>query len=102
MAAKNEPLAPNIEEIFSSSLLRAILPICPIDGTKNLMMATEFTNSKNWQSLLIIGQSQVQRNGLLFQVSAQFDYVDSGNFGLKISTHRLHLLMPPWKNKSCM
>lgn len=56
-------------EVKSNSLLNAILPIDVILETHNTMMATHFSKSPYWQSLLIIGQSQVQRNGLLFQAS---------------------------------
>ena len=59
-----------LDDIITSSLLKAILPIDVILETRNTMMPTYFTNSSHWRSLLIIGQSQVQRNGLLFQASA--------------------------------
>ncbi|EFX79553.1 hypothetical protein DAPPUDRAFT_304438 [Daphnia pulex] len=57
------------DEVRSNSLLNAILPIDVILETQNTMMATHFSKSPYWQSLLIIGQSQVQRNGLLFQAA---------------------------------
>ena len=57
------------DEVKSFSLLKAILPINVILETQNTVMATHFSKSPYWQSLLMIGQSQVQRNGLLFQAS---------------------------------
>lgn len=56
-------------EIKSNSLLGAILPMNVVLQIPNNMMATKFATSDHWRSLLIIGQSQVQRNGLLFQAS---------------------------------
>lgn len=59
-------------EIKPNSLLGAILPVSGVCGVleiQNDMMATYFVASNHWRSLLIIGQSQVQRNGLLFQAS---------------------------------
>jgi hypothetical protein len=64
-----EPRVLDENEVKSISLLKAILPINVILETQNTMMATSFSKSPYWQSLLIIGQSQVQRNGLLFQAS---------------------------------
>lgn len=71
MADSNELPAqfPTLDAILSNSLLRAILPICVINDTKNTMMPTDFVKSSYWSSLLIVGQSQIQRNGLLFQVA---------------------------------
>jgi hypothetical protein len=63
------------DEVKSNSLLNAILPIDVILETQNTMMATHFSKSPYWQSLLIIGQSQVQRNGLLFQASFKLPVV---------------------------
>lgn len=56
-------------EIKPNSLLGAILPVSGVLEIQNDMMATYFVASNHWRSLLIIGQSQVQRNGLLFQAS---------------------------------
>ena len=58
----------------SSSLLKQILPINVSLESQNTLMATHFTKSPYWQSLLIIGQSKVQRNGLLFQASVELNY----------------------------
>ena len=53
-----------------SSLIQAMLPI---DGDLQLLeedlMATKFSQSKHWKSLYIVGPNQIQRKGLLFQVS---------------------------------
>ncbi|KAK4010162.1 hypothetical protein OUZ56_019309 [Daphnia magna] len=56
-------------EIKPNSLLGAILPVSGVLEIQNDMMATYFVASNHWRSLLIIGQSQVQRNGLLFQAA---------------------------------
>lgn len=52
----------------NNTLLKAIFPIDVSLKVKNTIMATSFAKSTHWQSLLLISQSQVQKNGLLFQV----------------------------------
>ncbi len=46
-----------------------MLPLHKDVTTENSLMPTEFSKSIMWRSLIIIGQSQVQKNGLLFQVT---------------------------------
>jgi hypothetical protein len=70
--ADNEESRVLRDEVKSNSLLKAILPIDLILETQNNMMATYFSQSPYWNSMLIVGQTQVQRNGLLFQASVKF------------------------------
>ncbi len=59
-----------LNDIISNSLLGAMLPVNVNLEIKNNLMPTNFATSTHWRSLLVVGQSQVQRSGLLFQVYA--------------------------------
>lgn len=54
---------------ITNSLLKSMLPIGEQVDVKPLLMATDFFNTSTWRSLVMVGQNQVQRNGLLFQAS---------------------------------
>lgn len=56
----------------NTSLLKYILPIDIDFEFENRLMPTEFSKSLFWRSLYIVGPSQIQRLGLLFQVQKIF------------------------------
>ena len=60
------------EALENGTLMKAMLPIgdeCKVDSS---LLPTKFfsTSTNYWRSLVIVGQNQVQRNGLLFQASS--------------------------------
>ena len=51
-----------------SSLIASMLPVNFHLEFQICLLPTQFSLSPHWQSLLLAGQNQIQRNGLLFQV----------------------------------
>lgn len=51
-----------------NTLITSMLPVDVHLQFQTYLLPTHFSRSSHWQSLLLIGQNQVQRNGLLFQV----------------------------------
>lgn len=60
-----EILSPNVV----NTLITSMLPVNVHLEFQTHLLPTRFSQSSHWQSLLLIGQNQVQRNGLLFQVA---------------------------------
>ena len=66
----------NNEKVLSpnrvDSLIKTMLPVDTDLEFPTSLLSTRFSQSLLWQSMLLIGQNQIQRNGLLFQVSIFF------------------------------
>jgi len=63
----------NNEKVLSpnrvDSLIKTMLPVDTDLEFPTSLLSTRFSQSLLWQSMLLIGQNQIQRNGLLFQAA---------------------------------